>query len=204
MSSNLGRTSRQANIIVLHAVGLAATLLVGAGALSAAVYPAIVRKQEDQRQAEWLVSLAKDEAAVRERYRRAVENRESISERTQAVLDRLEPTPEIDGFLTHFSQLVQRCEASIQHLQPLETELGKQAAVQRVRCRIAADWESLVRVLAGIEDLPYVVWVDRVRFASATRLPPTHVDLDLAIVFAPADTALAQIARQLAPKEATP
>lgn len=202
MKSKLGRNSRQANVMLFHAAGLAATLLLGAGALSAAIYPAVVRKQEDHREAEWLVSLARDEASVRERYRRAIESRESISNRTQAVLKRLEATPEIDAFLTHFSQLVQRCDASIQHLQPVETELGKQAAVQRVRCRIAADWEGLVRVLAGVGDLPHVVWVDRVRFASASRLPPSHVDLDLAIVFAPADTALAQIARQLQPEEA--
>lgn len=192
------RADARHTAMTYHLIGAAVVAIVGTAAGLAVVLPTRTAHRDDVQYAQSLVQVASHEAAAQQRFEQQLHDLKTLGDSTRDVLSRIEDEPQLDAFLTHFSQLVDRNEGAIQHFQPLEPVFGEHAAAQKVRCRVKGDWETLVKILAALEDLPQLVWVERIRFTSPGDGPLTHCDLDLAVVFLPQGTKLHAIQQQFA------
>ena len=184
LKKKLARLSRRTLLLAVHATGLAVTLLIaGAGYLTSFATTQARAEVCQQSISENAMLLDKADMIVRRRDLAETEVA-ALSSRLRELTSMIPDAPLESQFLAQLTALSEECQLSIRDFQPGPVEQTENLKQIRVRLFGHGSWECVCRFLDGLQALPRLTHISRLKMAHGEESGIYPVDMELTIFFA--------------------
>ena len=184
LKRKMARLSRQTLLLVVHTTGIAVTLLI-AGAGYVTSFATTQARAEDCQQSILENSMLLDKADMIVRRRDLAETEvAALSSRLRELTSMIPDAPLESQFLAQLTALSEECQLSIRDFQPGPVEQTENLKQIRVRLSGHGSWECVCRFLDGLQALPRLTHISRLKMTHGEESGVYPVDMELTIFFA--------------------